>query len=43
MIYQNDNNSSKIKINLIKNTHLKNIVQYLQNNNEQNFLIIDKI
>lgn len=43
MIYQNDKNSSKIKINLIKNTHLKNIVQYLQNNNEQNFLIIDKI
>lgn len=43
MIYQNDNNHSKIKINLIKNTHLNNLVYYLKNNNEQNFLIIDKI
>lgn len=43
MVYQNTKNSSKIKINLIKNDHLKNLYNYLKENNEQQFLMIDKI
>ena len=43
MKYHDDNNSSKVNINLIKSKHIKKLAKYLQNNNYGDFLIVDSL
>jgi hypothetical protein len=43
MKYHDDNNSSKVNINVIKSKHIKKLAKYLQNNNYGDFLIVDSL
>ena len=43
MKYHNNDNSSKININLIKTTHIDKLARFLQNNNYGDFLIVDNL
>ena len=43
MKYHDNDNSSKININLIKTKHIEKLAKYLQNNNYGDFLIVDNL
>jgi len=43
MKYHDNNNNSKVNINIIKSTHIKKLAKYLQNNNYGNFLIVNSL
>ena len=43
MKYHDNNNNSKVNINIIKSTHIKKLAKYLKNNNYGNFLIVNSL